>query len=121
ERQNAGVPSASSGQALPLRQAQGQDDTRFGGSGASSRAGDSFLRHEQPELRAIETPLMFGGFSPETVERFGDKFRAMGLTPVAGLGGGDPTAVQPERLVAGRAVSAGLVRGDLSMAGTWTV
>ena len=69
----------------------------------------------------METPLMFGGFSQETVERFGDRFRAMGLTPVAGLGGADPKAVQPEPLVPGSAVSAVLVRGDLSMAGTCTV
>jgi SpoIVB peptidase S55 len=92
---------------LPLRQAQGQDD-------------DNFSR-QQPEMRAMETPLMFGGFSQETVERFGDRFRAMGLTPVAGLGGADPKAVQPEPLVPGSAVSAVLVRGDLSMAGTCTV
>jgi hypothetical protein len=73
------------------------------------------------EIQAMETPLVFGGFSQETVERFGDRFRAMGLTPVAGLGGADPTAVQPEPLVPGSAVSAVLVRGDLSMAGTCTV
>jgi hypothetical protein len=75
----------------------------------------------QPEMRAMETPLVFGGFSQETVERFGDRFRAMGLTPVAGLGGEDSRAVQPEPLVPGSAVSAVLVRGDLSMAGTCTV
>src|SRR3984885_5799722 len=75
----------------------------------------------QPEMRAIETPLVMGGFSQETVERFGDRFRAMGLTPVVGLGGADSAAVQPEPLVPGSAVSAGLVRGDLSMAGTCTV
>jgi hypothetical protein len=75
----------------------------------------------QPEMRAMETPLVFGGFSRETVERFGDRFRAMGLTPVAGLGGADESAVQPEPLVPGSAVSAVLVRGDLSMAGTCTV
>jgi len=122
QRQNTGVPSASSGQALPLRQAQGQDDGGFSQSDNSfSQSGDSFSRHGQPEIRAMETPLVFGGFSPETVERFGDRFRAMGLTPVAGLGGADPTAVQPEPLVPGSAVSAVLVRGDLSMAGTCTV
>ncbi len=75
----------------------------------------------QPEMRAMETPLVFGGFSQEAVERFGERFRAMGLTPVAGLGGADPTAVQPEPLVPGSAVSAVLVWGDLSMAGTCTV
>ncbi len=73
------------------------------------------------EVRAIETPLVFGGFSPETVERFGDRFRAMGLMPVAGLGGSDATKVQPEPLVPGSAVSLVLVRGDLSMSGTCTV
>ena len=73
------------------------------------------------DMQAIETPLVFGGFSQETVERFGDRFRAMGLTPVAGLGGEDKDAVQPEPLVPGSAVSAVLVRGDLSMAGTCTV
>jgi hypothetical protein len=75
----------------------------------------------QPEMRAIETPLMFGGFSQETVARFGDRFRAMGLTPVAGLGGADAKAAQPEPLVPGSAVSAVLVRGDLSLSGTCTV
>jgi hypothetical protein len=75
----------------------------------------------QPDMRPMETPLVFGGFSQETVDRFGDRFRAMGLTPVAGLGGANPTAVQPEPLVPGSAVSAVLVRGDLSMAGTCTV
>jgi hypothetical protein len=73
------------------------------------------------EITAMETPLVFGGFSQEAVDRFGDRFRAMGLTPVAGLGGADPAAKQPEPLVPGSAVSAILVRGDLSMAGTCTV
>jgi hypothetical protein len=115
ERTNAGVlrsaqdddSFSSRGGGLPLRQAQGQDDNSFS--------------RQQPEMRAMETPLVFGGFSQEAVERFGDRFRAMGLTPVAGLGGADPTAVQPEPLVPGSAVSAVLVRGDLSMAGTCTV
>ncbi len=90
---------------LPLR--QGQDD------------GDFSRTHS--EIQPMETPLVFGGFSQEAVERFGDRFRAMGLTPVAGLGGANATAVQPEPLVPGSAVSAVLVRGDLSMAGTCTV
>jgi hypothetical protein len=83
---------------------------------------DSISRSEgEPEMRAMETPLIFGGFSQETVNLFGDRFRAMGLTPVAGLGGADESAVQPEPLVPGSAVSAVIVRGDLSMAGTCTV
>ncbi len=73
------------------------------------------------EMQAMETPLVFSGFSQEAVERFADRFRAMGLTPVAGLGSADATAKQPEPLVPGSAVSAVLVRGDLSVAGTCTV
>jgi hypothetical protein len=73
------------------------------------------------EIQAMETPLVFSGFSSEALERFGDRFRAMGMTPVAGLGSADPKASQPEPLVPGSAVSAILVRGDLSVAGTCTV
>jgi hypothetical protein len=73
------------------------------------------------EMQAMETPLVFSGFSPEAVERFGDRFRTLGLTPVAGLGSADSKASQPEPIVPGSAVSAILVRGDLSVAGTCTV
>ncbi len=73
------------------------------------------------EAQPIETALVFGGFCPEAVERFGDKFRALGMSPVAGLGGADATKEQPEPLVPGSAVSAVLVRGDLSISGTCTV
>ena len=73
------------------------------------------------QMQAMETPLVFSGFSQEAMDRFGDRFRAMGMTPVAGLGGADSSAVQPEPLVPGSAVSAVLVRGDLSVAGTCTV
>ena len=44
-----------------------------------------------------------------------------GADACGGLGGADAAAVQPEPLVPGSAVSAILVRGDLSMAGTCTV
>ena len=73
------------------------------------------------EISPIETPLIFGGFSQEAIDRFGDRFRALGLTPVAGLGGSDASISQPEPIIPGSAVSAILVRGDLSMAGTCTV
>src|ERR1035437_2142976 len=70
----------------------------------------------------IETALVFGGFLKEAVGRFGDKFRALGMTPVAGLGGAAAAGTkQPEPLVPGSAVSAVLVRGDLSISGTCTV
>ena len=95
-------------------------EVRPAGSGGLKRASAS-EGYGQMEIQAMETPLVFSGFSQETVDRFGDRFRAMGLTPVAGLGGADAKALQPEALVPGSAVSAVLVRGDLSMAGTCTV
>ncbi len=102
-------------------------EVRDGASGVSGgeAAGGGGRPAGQPGgqmgIEAMETPLVFGGYSPEVVERFGDRFRAVGLTPVAGLGGRDAKAVQTEPLVPGSAVSAVLVEGDLSMTGTCTV
>jgi len=74
------------------------------------------------EIQPIATSLVFTGFSRDTIDRFGDSFRALGMTPAAGLGGAAPAGtIQPEPLVPGSAVSAVLVRGDLAMAGTCTV
>ena len=73
-------------------------------------------------LRPIATLLVFSGFSRDTVDRFADRFTALGLQPVSGLGGSAPNAAPTEGpLVPGSAVSAVLVEGDLSMAGTCTV
>jgi hypothetical protein len=99
-----------------VRSAAGQAEHVVASNAPASQANASGL-----QLQAMETPLVFSGFSPEAVERFGDNFRALGLTPVAGLGSADASASQPEPLVPGSAVSAILVRGDLSVAGTCTV
>jgi hypothetical protein len=108
---NTGVPSASSGQALR----SAQDDGPSFKAGLPVSAGGG-------EVQPIETALVFGGFSQEAVERFGDKFRALGMAPVAGLGGASAAGTkQPEPLLPGSAVSAILVRGDLSISGTCTV
>lgn len=95
---------------------------RDGDGGGELAPGTTAVREVgSSPMQAMETPLVFGGFNQETVDRFGDRFRAMGLTPVAGLGGADSKISQPEPLVPGSAVSAVLVRGDLSMSGTCTV
>lgn len=73
------------------------------------------------DLRPMEAPLVFGGFSQEAITRFGGAFRSMGLLPVAGLGSMDTTKHQAEPLEPGSAVSAVLVDGDLSITGTCTV
>ncbi len=88
---------------------------------AEGVAGPRAAAAGQAAMQPMETPVVFGGFSQESLERFGDRFRAMGMTPVAGLGGMDGKARQPEPLVPGSAVSAVLVEGDLSITGTCTV
>lgn len=72
------------------------------------------------EVRPIETPLIFSGFAPETVQQFGQKFTALGLMAESGIGGGSADARQPEPIVPGSAVSALLVRGDMEIAATCT-
>ena len=71
-------------------------------------------------MKPMETPLVFNGFTEEAVRRFAPQFSAAGITPVMGAGSVSDEK-QPEPLVPGSAVSAVLVRGDLSIAATCTV
>src|SRR5262252_2515178 len=71
-------------------------------------------------LKSIETPLVFTGFSEETVRLFAPMFASAGIVPVMGAGSVSESK-QPEPLEAGSAVSAILVRGDLDIAATCTV
>ncbi len=71
-------------------------------------------------LKPIDTPLVFNGFSAETLQRYGPQFAALGIVPVMGIGSAS-TRKQPEPIEAGSAVSAVLVRGDMDIAATCTV
>ena len=71
-------------------------------------------------LRPIETPLVFNGFSEDTVQRFSSQFAAAGIVPVMGVGSAS-NAKQPEPMEPGSAVSAILVQGDMNIAATCTV
>src|SRR5437667_11967196 len=71
-------------------------------------------------LRPIEAPLVFSGFSEDTVQRFAPRFAAAGIVPVMGTGSVSD-AKQPEPLEPGSAISAILVRGDMDIAATCTV
>ena len=71
-------------------------------------------------LKPIEAPLVFNGFSEDTVRRFAPQFTSAGVTPVMGAGSVS-NEKQPEPLEAGSAVSAILVRGDMGIAATCTV
>src|SRR5438270_6417868 len=71
-------------------------------------------------LKPIDAPLVFNGFSEDTVRRFAGQFAAAGVVPVMGAGSVSGEK-QPEPLEAGSAVSAILVRGDMDIAATCTV
>jgi len=71
-------------------------------------------------LKPIETPLVFNGFSEDTVQRFASEFASAGIVPVMGAGSVSD-ARQPEPIEPGSAVSAILVRGDMDIAATCTV
>ena len=96
------------GVAVPLGKTQG--------AAAAPTAADPDI-----QIHPIDTPLVFNGFSADTVTRYGDGFRAMGLEPVSGIGSAAPETAQPEPIVPGSAVSAVLARGDLNVAATCTV
>ena len=76
-------------------------------------------------IRPIDTPLVFSGFSPESLSLWKQHAPEMGMTPVAGLGGSASASgadtPQPDPIVPGSAVSAVLVRGDLDISATCTV
>jgi hypothetical protein len=75
------------------------------------------------KLIDIATPVSFGGFTRDTIERFAPQLRALGLEPMQGIAGGripqqmgDKSALQP-----GSMISVGLVTGDLNIAADGTV
>ncbi len=71
-------------------------------------------------LKPIEAPLVFNGFSEETVKLFASQFASAGIVPVMGAGSVSD-AKQPEPLEPGSAISAILVRGDMDIAATCTI
>src|ERR1700680_3561545 len=71
-------------------------------------------------LKPIDTPLVFNGFSEDTMRLFAGQFAAAGVVPVMGAGSVSEEK-QPEPIEAGSAVSAVLVRGDMDIAATCTV
>jgi hypothetical protein len=76
----------------------------------------SFANYMMP----IETPLVFSGFTEESVQKFAPQFASQGIVPVMGVGSASDTS-QPDALIPGSAVSAVLVRGDMNIAATCTV
>ena len=96
-----------------------RETSRMAGPGAFA-ALDQEVSGYANLLKPIETPLVFTGFSEDTLRLFAKDFAAAGVVPVMGAGSVSNDK-QPEPLVPGSAVSAILVRGDMNIAGTCTV
>lgn len=96
--------------------------SQSGSTQTSSPAEDPSLstRNLSSYLTPIDTPLVFNGFSEETLQRYSSQFAAAGIVPVMGIGSSSDHK-QPEPIEAGSAVSAVLVRGDMDIAATCTV
>jgi hypothetical protein len=72
----------------------------------------------------ISTPVSFGGFTREAIERFSPQLRGLGLEPLQGVSGGGrlPAAMGlRSALKPGSMISVQLVTGDLSMGADGTV
>src|SRR6185437_8644307 len=104
---------------------QGPQAIGANGSGSASQQ----VSDENDVVKAIETPLVFSGFSPAAVALWKEHAPSLGLTPVAGIGGvsggsglsGMASDAEQHSIEPGSAVSAVLVRGDLQIAATCTV
>jgi len=107
-------PSASPIEAVSTAHVPGK--TSGPGNPSTASARQEFANY----LKPIETPLVFNGFSEDTVQRFAPQFSAAGIVPVMGAGS-ISDAKQPEAIEPGSAVSAILVRGDMDIAATCTV
>jgi hypothetical protein len=84
--------------------------------GSVDSAGKDFANY----LKPIETPLVFNGFSEQAIQLFAGQFASAGIVPVMGAGSVSNDK-QPEPVEAGSAISAVLVRGDMSIEATCSV
>src|ERR1039458_459566 len=117
------VPASNS----PAVNAPADHTQNQGGSAQTATPGDNatlpaeyYSSDLKSYLKPIETPLVFNGFSNETLQRYASQFAAAGIVPVMGIGSASDRK-QPEPIEPGSAVSAVLVRGDMDIAGPCTV
>jgi len=86
----------------------------------------SHINASSPIMTPIDTPLVFSGFSAQTIDAFSPFFTQMGITAVQGGSGAGPLTAKPvagwrDSLNPGDAISGVLVSGDMSATGMGTV
>ena len=96
--------------------AEGSATTTSGGQPDAALNPQSYAQYMTP----IAAPLVFNGFSEESLKRFAPQFAAAGVLPVMGAGSASDIK-QPEPMEPGSAVGIVLVRGDMNIAATCTV
>lgn len=104
---------------IPSENARGSKP-RIENTKTNSAATEADVKNYAQYLVPIETPLVFNGFSEDTVKQFASQFVSSGIVPVMGAGGSSREK-QPDPIQPGSAVSAILVQGDMNIAGTCTV
>jgi len=114
--------SASGGNSANRNEASPSANAPTASPGENTRLSNNYSDNNNYTnyLKPIETPLVFNGFSADTLQRYGAQFAAAGIVPVMGIGSASDRK-QPEPIEAGSAVSAVLVRGDMDIAATCTV
>jgi len=112
------MEKATAGDVAQSMPGERQEASRTSGPGLPATAGSPSPYANL--LKPIDTPLVFAGFSQDTLRLFAKDFASAGVVPVMGAGSVSNDR-QPEPLQPGSAVSAILVRGDMNIAGTCTV
>ena len=84
------------------------------------------LPQQMPMMVPIESPLVLGGFTGDTLQAFGPMFQQLGISAVQGGGGNTITTTKPasgwqNSLKPGETVAGVLVDGDMSVTGLGTV
>jgi hypothetical protein len=90
--------------------------------GASVQSSVSAAAETQAALTPVNTPLLLGGMSTESVAFASELLSPLGLIPLQAGGGGRATdSNAPQRFVDGGAIGVQLIRGDVSAMGLGTV
>ncbi|MGH9340278.1 MAG: SpoIVB peptidase S55 domain-containing protein [Acidobacteriota bacterium] len=73
------------------------------------------------KLTPIATPLNLSGFSPAAIRSFAPQLKALGLTPIRGIGSGKTNDFLNAPLEPGSTISVQMVRGDMEVSASGTV